>query len=86
METEGSLRCWQESAFYSEGVCKISWQLDYGLDNWGVRIPAGARNFYIHHRVQTGSVTHPVSYEMGTRGSFPGGKTARTWSWLLPSI
>jgi hypothetical protein len=36
--------------------------------------PAGAGNFFLHHRVQTGSVDHPASYPMGTRGSLPGGK------------
>jgi hypothetical protein len=28
---------------------------------------------------------NPVSYPMGTGGSFPGGKAARAWSWLLIS-
>jgi hypothetical protein len=32
--------------------------------------------FFLHHRVQTGSGAHPASYPMGTRGSFPGGKAA----------
>jgi hypothetical protein len=52
--------------------------LGYGLDDRGskVRFPAGARNFSLHHRVQNGSVAHPASYPMGTRGSFPGGKAA----------
>jgi hypothetical protein len=51
---------------------------DYGLDDRiiGVRIPVGAGNFSLRHRVQTGSGAHPVSYPMGTRGSFPGGKAA----------
>jgi hypothetical protein len=42
----------------------------------GVRIPAEAKNFSLHHRVQTGSGAHPASYPVGTRGSFPGGKVA----------
>jgi hypothetical protein len=50
--------------------------LGYGLDNRGVRVPAGAGNFSLYHRVQTGSGAHPASYPMGTRGSFPGGKAA----------
>jgi hypothetical protein len=29
---------------------------------------------------------HPVSYPMGTRGSFPGGKAAGAWSWPHTSI
>jgi hypothetical protein len=41
-----------------------------------VRVPAGAGNFSLHHRVQTGSRGHSASYPMGNRGSFPGGKPA----------
>jgi hypothetical protein len=41
-----------------------------------VRVPAEAGNFPLHHRVQTGSGAHPVSYPMGTVGSFPGVKRA----------
>jgi hypothetical protein len=52
--------------------------LGYGLDDRGprVRLPAGAGNFSLHHRVQNGSEAHPASYPMGTRGSFPWGKAA----------
>jgi hypothetical protein len=52
--------------------------LSYGLDDRvsGVRFPAGAGNFSLHHCVQNGSGAHPASYPMGTRGSFPGGKAA----------
>jgi hypothetical protein len=32
--------------------------------------------YLFFHRVQTGSGTHPASYPMENRGSFPGGKTA----------
>jgi hypothetical protein len=39
-----------------------------------VRFPAGVGNFSLHHRVQNGSGAHPASYQMGTRGSFPGDK------------
>jgi hypothetical protein len=42
----------------------------------GVQIPAVARNFYLLHGVQTGSGAHPISYQMGTVGSFLG-KEAR---------
>jgi hypothetical protein len=31
-----------------------------------VRVPAGAGNFSLHHRVQIGSGAQPVSYPMGT--------------------
>jgi hypothetical protein len=52
--------------------------LGYGLDDGGggVHVPAGAWNFSLHHRFQTGSGAHPASYPMGTRGSFPGGRAA----------
>jgi hypothetical protein len=36
-----------------------------------VRVEAGAGNFSLHYRVQTGSGAHPA-YQMGTRGSFSG--------------
>jgi hypothetical protein len=57
--------------FVSVGIA-----LGYGLDDRGsrVRLPAGAGNFYLHHRVQNGSGAHPPSYPVGTGGSFPGGK------------
>jgi hypothetical protein len=60
----------------------------YGLDDRGsrIRFPAGAGNFSLHHRVQNGSGVHPTSYPMDTGGSFPGGKTAGSWSWPLTSI
>jgi hypothetical protein len=60
----------------------------YGLDDRmiGVRFPAEVGNFSLHHRVQTGSGTHPASYPMGTRGSFLGNKAAGALSWPLASI
>jgi hypothetical protein len=52
--------------------------LGYGLDDRGsrIRFPAGAGNFSLHHRVQSGSGAHPASYPMGSKGSFPGGRAA----------
>jgi hypothetical protein len=49
----------------------------YGLDDRGVGvgIPVGSRIARLHV-VHTGSVAHPVSYLMGTGGSFRGGKAA----------
>jgi hypothetical protein len=41
-----------------------------------VRVPAGAGQVCLHHRVQTESGAHSASYPTGTRGSFPGGKAA----------
>jgi len=57
----------------------ISIATDYGLNDRmiGVRIPAGAGNFSLRHRVQTGSGVHPAFYTMDTESSFPGGKAAR---------
>jgi len=40
----------------------------------GVRVPAGAGNFSLHHHVHTGSEAHPASYLMNTAGYFTGGK------------
>jgi hypothetical protein len=42
--------------------------------------------FSLLNSVQTGSVTHPASYPMGTEDSFPGDKAAGAWSWPLTSI
>jgi hypothetical protein len=46
-----------------------------------VRVPVGAGNFSLHHRVQNGSGAHPASYPMATGGSFPG-----PWSWPRTSV
>jgi len=35
-----------------------------------------AGKFYLHHHVHNSSGAHPVSYPVGTRSSFPGGKVA----------
>jgi hypothetical protein len=62
--------------------------LGYGLEDRGsrARLPAGAGNLFLHHRVQNVSEAHPPSYPMGTRGPFPRGKAAGAWSWPLTSI
>jgi hypothetical protein len=63
---------------------RASWPGSYKyLSLWGVRVPAWARNFSLHHHVQTGSGAHPASYRMDTRGSFPGGK-ATSYLHLVP--
>jgi hypothetical protein len=60
---------------YTQSEVKYSYCA--GIAQWygaGLRaglIPAGAGNFSLHHRFQTGSGTHPASYQMGTRFSFP---------------
>jgi len=43
------------------------------------------RNFSLCFCVKTDSEAHPASYPMDTRGSLPGCKAARTWSWPLTS-
>jgi hypothetical protein len=75
------------SYFYKSRDSSVGIALGYGLDDRGfrVRFSAGAGNFSLRHRVQNGSGAHPASYEMGTRGSFPGDKTAGTWNWPLTS-
>jgi hypothetical protein len=64
--------------YYKSRDRSVGIALGYGLDGQGsrVRFPEGAGNFSLHHRVQNGSGDHSVSYPMGTRGSFPGGKAA----------
>jgi hypothetical protein len=52
----------------------------------GVCVLVGAGSFSLHHHFQTGSGAHPTSYQMGTRGSFPGGEAARAWGWPLTPI
>jgi hypothetical protein len=39
-----------------------------------VQFPAGVGNSSLRHRVQTDSGVHPVSYSIGIRVSYPGGK------------
>jgi len=57
----------------------------YGLDDRliGVRIPAGAGNSSLRHRVQTDSGAQAASYPLGTGGFFRGSKAAGAWSWPL---
>jgi hypothetical protein len=42
--------------------------------------------YFLFHSVKTGSGSHPTSYRVGTRGSFPGGKAAGPWIWPLTFI
>jgi hypothetical protein len=80
MEVELQLLVWSnynEATFLTHDI-SVGIALSYGLDDRGsrVRFPAEAGNFTLHHRVRNGSGTHPASYSMGNRGSFPGGKAA----------
>jgi len=56
--------------------------------DWTTRVlfQAGEGNFSLCQRVQTVSGTHPASYLMGVRRSFPGGKETEAWSWPLTLI
>jgi hypothetical protein len=48
---------------------------NFTLKNFfGVQFLAGAGNFSLRHRVQTGSGADSASYPVGTKGSFPGVK------------
>jgi hypothetical protein len=49
-------------------VSSVGIALGYRLDDRGsrVRFPAGAGNFSLHHRVQTGSGAYSASYPVGT--------------------
>jgi hypothetical protein len=60
----GASLCYLQSRDSSVGIA-----LGYGLDDRGsrVRLPAGAGNFSLRHRVQNGSESHPASYPTGTR-------------------
>jgi hypothetical protein len=51
-----------------------------------VLVLAGAGNFSLHHRVQTGSGAHPASYPMCTMGSLPRDEAARVWSLTFTCI
>jgi hypothetical protein len=47
----------ETSSVYCTGVLNITFSvtaLGYGLDDRGVRVPGGAGNCSLHHRVQTG--------------------------------
>jgi hypothetical protein len=76
------------STLYESRDSSVGIALGSGLDDRGsrARFPAGAVTFSLHHRVQNGSGAHPASYSMDTKGYFPGGKAAGTWSWSLISI
>jgi hypothetical protein len=56
----------------------VSVATGYGLDDRMIRarVPAGAGNFSLRHRVQTSSGAHPASYPMGSGGPLLGGKVA----------
>jgi len=52
--------------------------MGYRSSDWGY--------FSVYHNIHTGSGYHPVTYQIGTGGTFHGDKTARMWSWPITSI
>jgi hypothetical protein len=78
--------CEAEHSLPSSAKFKNTWSAGVRAGWAGVRVPAEAGNFSLHHRVQTGFGAHPTSYPMCTWGSFPRGKAAGPWSWPLTSI
>jgi hypothetical protein len=74
-----------KSTHYEVSHCAV---ISSGLNDRGsrVRFPAGTGHFSLLHLVQTGSGAHPASYQTEPGSSFPVGKAAGTWSWLLTSI
>jgi hypothetical protein len=71
---------WISWILFTRYSCKINFNvttrdssvgiaLGYELDDRGsvVWFPAGAGNFFLHHRVQNGSGAHLASYPMGNR-------------------
>jgi hypothetical protein len=64
------LLCFREFAgSYGSRDSSVGIALGYGLDNRGsgVRFPAVAGNFSLHHRVQNGSGAQPAFYSMGVK-------------------
>jgi hypothetical protein len=80
MEKAGENQCYSSPWFCNSRLrgkiyLAAQWYSSGLRDGWaGVRVPAGAGNFSLHHRVQTGSGVHKASYPMGTGGFFPGVK------------
>jgi hypothetical protein len=72
------VNCFLDTGFAKSRESSVGIALGYGLEDRvsRVRFPVEAGNFSLYHCVQNGSGAHPASCPMGTRGSFPGGKTA----------
>jgi hypothetical protein len=63
---------WMIKIYQNCSYSSVNVVMGYELDDQG-SVPGRARNFCVLHSVQTGSGAHPVSYTLGTRGSFAGG-------------
>jgi len=68
-------------------VAQSVYRLGYGLDAQGSILGRGNNGILsLCHRVQTGSGANLASYQMDAGGSYPSGKAATAWNWLLTSI
>jgi hypothetical protein len=56
----------------------------YGLESRASIL--GSKNLSLIHSVQIDTWAHAASYPMAFESSFPAGKAAQAWSWLLTSI
>jgi hypothetical protein len=63
-----------------------SWHLGFQKLQNAENLNAYKTRIFFLQGVHTDSGTHPASYPMGTRDSFPGGTAAEMWSWPLTSI
>jgi hypothetical protein len=71
----GKSLLWFCFSLFGVDACALSVEENHCSVRTRVRFLAGARNFCLHHRVQNGSGALPVSYPVGTGGSFPGDKS-----------
>jgi hypothetical protein len=74
---------------YSKSTLRF-YVLGYGLDDNGIRFPAGARYFPLFHIVQTGSAANTASCSIGTgvycRGQSDWGMRLTTHLDLMPRL
>jgi hypothetical protein len=60
---------------------RTRWTAGYGLDGRGInaRLHAGVNDLSLLQNVRTGPGTHKATHLLGTGGSLPEGKAARSW-------
>jgi hypothetical protein len=62
---------WRYEVFLIKMSVKSYKYIYLNIIQWsGFRVPAGAENFSLQHRVQTGAAAHQASYPMGAKGRF----------------
>jgi hypothetical protein len=69
---------WSLKAATAKSVQRLATGLTIGILGFDSRQGLGI--FFLWHRVQIGSGSHPASYPRGNGGSFPEGKVAGAWS------